>query len=169
MSDWNDYGQVEDPMYRNDWSYDDDRRGMRGRMEGMGDQARHMSDRARSGFSHYFNEHPLTFGLGAVALGMIVGMVIPSSRPEARFMGDAAQQVRARTRETASELGDVARAGFEEARDTMKHEFEERGMDAQSMKEGAREATEEAKDAARRSAQEGRKAAEEEAQKKNLH
>lgn len=173
MSDWNRYSSEHDvhgTVYESD--YQDSNEGLRGRARQGMDQMRHgaqdMTGRAREGFDHYFHQHPLTFGVGAVALGFAVGMLLPATKPEERWMGEASERVRERGRETMHKVGDVARHSYEEARDTARSEMEERGLDAQSIREGAHDVAHEAKDVAEKTAKEARRAAEEEAKQNKL-
>ena len=172
MSDWDRYSTENDirgTVYDSDY---DTHEGFGGRArQGMGqvrDRAQDMSGRAREGFDHYFHQHPLTFGLGAVALGFAVGMLLPATKPEEQWMGDASERVKERGRETMHKVSDVARTSFEEARETARHEMEERGIDAKSIREGAGQVAHEARDVAEKTAREARRAAEEEAERNKL-
>jgi vacuolar-type H+-ATPase subunit H len=176
MSDWNRYDSESDVSGA---AYETDYRGGEGTSGGLRDRARggitrathtasEASGWARKGFEHYFQQHPLTTGLGVLALGIAVGMMMPSSRQEDRWLGDASDRVKERSREVAGKVGDVARTTLKEARDTARKEMEERGMDAQSLKEGAREVVNDAREVAAKSAQEARRTAEEEAERNKL-
>lgn len=173
MSDWDRYGSEHDvrgSVYESD--YRESSEGMRERarqgVEEARNRAQDMSGRAREGFDRYFHQHPITFGIGALALGFAVGMLLPSSKSEERWMGEASERVRDRTRDTMHKVGDVAKSSFEEARDTARHEMEEHGFDAQSLKEGAKQVADDARDVAEKSAKEARRTAEEEAERNKL-
>ncbi|HEX7004170.1 MAG TPA: hypothetical protein VF168_08275 [Trueperaceae bacterium] len=166
MSDWDRYSTEHDvsgSIYESDYGRSSE--GLRDRARQGVDQMRHraqdMSGKAREGFDHYFHQHPLTFGIGAVALGFAIGMLLPATRPEERWMGEASERVKERGRETMHKVGDVARTSFEEARETARHEMEERGLDPKKM-------AHEARDVAEKTAKEARRAAEEEAERNKL-
>lgn len=173
MSDWDRYSTEDDVrgnIYESDYHHSGE--GLRDRarygMDRMRHSAQDMGGRARQGFDHYFQQHPLTFGLGALAIGFAVGMLLPATRPEERWMGEASERVRERGRETMHRVGEVAKSSFEEARETARHEMEERGLDANSLRESAREVAHEARDVAEKTAKEARRAAEEEAERNKL-
>jgi hypothetical protein len=178
MSDWNRYdseGNVRGAVYETDYhseSAESTRGGLRQRARGGVEQVRHTArdatGRARKGFDHYFDRHPLIMGAGALALGIAVGMMMPATRPEDRFLGEASDRVKERGREMAGKVGDVAKTSLKEARDTAREEMEQRGLDPRSLQEGAREVVHEARDVAAKTAQEARRAAEEEAERNKL-
>jgi hypothetical protein len=175
MSDWDRYDSESESrgtVYEEGYRGGETARGLRERarqgMEQVTHSAQEVGGRARTGFDHYFQRHPLMFGAGAFALGVALGMIIPSSRQEDRWMGEASHRMKERTREAAGKVGDVAKASFREARETARSEMEARGLDPQSLREGAREAAHEAREAAEKTAQEARRAAEEEAERNNL-
>ena len=173
MSDWDRYSTEHDvrgSIYESD--YQQSSEGLRGKARQGMDRMRHgaqdMGGKAREGFDHYFHQHPLTFGFGALAIGFAVGMLLPATRQEEQWMGDASERVRERGRETMHKVGDVARSSFEEARDTARQEMEDRGLDANSLRESAREVAHDARDVAEKTAKEARRTAEEEAERNKL-
>lgn len=174
MSDWNRYGS-ESGISGYDYESDQDSQGSSGMRERAGQSVekvrastKEATERARSGFDHYFHQHPLLMGLGALALGVTIGLLLPSTRQEERWMGESASKVRDRTRETASKAADVAKSTFEEARDTAREELEGSGLDPQHLKESAKETASKVRETAEKTAEEARRTAEEEADRKNL-
>jgi ElaB/YqjD/DUF883 family membrane-anchored ribosome-binding protein len=175
MSDWDRYGSESEgrrTAYEEDYRGSDAERSLRGRarqgIEQVSHSAQEVGGRARQGFDHYFHQNPLLFGAGAFALGIAIGMLLPSSPPEDRWLGEASHRVRERTREAAGKVGEVARATYREARETARSEMEARGLDAQGLREGVEEAAHEAREVAEKTAQEARRVAEEEAQRNKL-
>ncbi|MEX2535495.1 MAG: hypothetical protein WD273_07820 [Trueperaceae bacterium] len=177
MSDWDRYNSENDArgaVYESDYDFRDSSssEGIRDRARQSVDQmrsgAREATGRARQGFDHYFHEHPLTFAFGALALGLAVGMLLPSTRQENQWMGEASERVKDRTRDSVSKMGDVAKTSFKEARDTAESEFEERGYDAKGLKEGAKDVLHDAREVAEKTGKEARRAAEEEAERNKL-
>jgi hypothetical protein len=167
MSDWDRYSSEHDvrgTVYESDYRDSSSQQGFGGRARQGMDQMRHgaqeAGDRARQGFDHYFHQHPITFGIGALALGLAVGMLVPSTKPEERWLGDAADRMKERTRDTMHKFGDTAKSTFHEATEAARHGMEERGVDARSIKEGAQEAAKEAREAAEKTAEVERRASE---------
>lgn len=177
MSDWDSYGSKRNErgaVYESDTGYYDSGsdHGFREKAKEGVDQVRNRAQeaggRARHGFEHYFEKHPLLMGLGAMALGIAVGMTLPSSRQENRWLGEASDRMKERTRDAAEKVGEVAKTSFEEARDTARSEMDQRGLDANSMKEGAQHATQEAREVAEKAASEAKRTAKEEAERNNI-
>ena len=83
-------------------------------------------------------------------------------------MGDASSHLRERAGETVRGLGEVAKATWEEARETAMHEMEGHGVDPGHLKESVKGAAKEVREAAEHTVENARKAAEEEADKQNL-
>lgn len=175
MSDWDRYGKENDAreaVYDSDYYGTESDSGLRGRarhgMEQMGQSAQEVGGKARRGFDRYFHRHPLIVGAGALALGVAVGMMLPSTRQEDRWLGEASDRMKERTREAAGKVGDVAKTSFKEARDTAQSEMEQRHMDPESLREGAQDVAQDAREVAEKTAQEARRAAEEEAERNKL-
>lgn len=175
MSDWDRYSSSERSVAGASYETDDQsessgdiRDRARQGVEQMRSSAEEVGGRARQGFDHYFHRHPLSVGAGVFALGVAVGMMFPSSRQEDRWMGEASERIKERTREAASKVTDVAKSSLKEATETARSEIEERGLDKESLKHSAQEAAHDARDVAEKAAGEARHKAEEEAKRKNL-
>lgn len=67
-------------------------------------------------------ENPLGLALGAVAVGFVAGLVIPSTKVEDEHIGPMADQLKEKAKETGQEVvergKDVAQQAAESARDT---------------------------------------------------
>jgi hypothetical protein len=162
MSDWDRHRGEHDirgTVYESDYRGRQSEEGVRGRarqgMESVRQTAQEAGGRAREGADHYFHRHPLVVGAGVFALGVAIGMLLPGSRQEDRWLGEASDHFKERTREAAGKVGDVARTSFEEARETARHEMDEHGLSASGLRESAKDIADQA-----------RKAAEEEARNK---
>lgn len=96
------------------------------------------------------DEQPLAVGLGALALGVLSGLLLPRTRTEDRLMGEAADEVkdqlRSAGRETLREgqrvASDVAQAAMDEA--------EQQGLTPGQMAESARETVHQAVETVRK-------------------
>ena len=94
-------------------------------------------------------ENPLGLAVGAVALGFLTGLVVPSTRVENERLGPVADQVKDKVKETGQEALDrgkqVAQEAASSAADTAKQEGREHGQDlAQSAKQNAQDVRDQA-------------------------
>ena len=81
-------------------------------------------------------ENPLGLAIGAVAVGFIAGMLIPSTRVEDEKLGGMADDVKAKVRETGSEALEHGKQVAQEAAQTVKESGQEH---AQQVKESAQD------------------------------
>jgi ElaB/YqjD/DUF883 family membrane-anchored ribosome-binding protein len=80
-------------------------RGMRGHaQERLGEGYRH----SRDYLSHEMHDHPLAVGAAALALGMLVGFVLPRTESEDRIMGEAADNVKDQVKDQATTVASEA-------------------------------------------------------------
>ena len=102
--------------------------GVKSRASRMGQQARHTAQRASSEFDHLLREQPLVVGLGALAVGVLAGLLLPATRREDEAMGEVRDrkldQARSAARETLEKGKQVARTAVESAKQTAKVEAE---------------------------------------------
>jgi ElaB/YqjD/DUF883 family membrane-anchored ribosome-binding protein len=89
-------------------------------------------------------ENPLGLAVGAVALGFLAGLAVPSTRVENERLGPVADQVKDKVKETGQEALDRGRQVAQEvvsgAADTAKERTQEQGQDlAQSAKQNAQD------------------------------
>jgi hypothetical protein len=90
-------------------------------------------------------QNPLVLGLGAVAVGFLVGAAIPSTELERERMGPAAEQVTEKLKETGREAIDrgkevvqeTAQAAVETAREKGKEQAQELASSARESMPGA--------------------------------
>jgi hypothetical protein len=89
-------------------------------------------------------ENPLGLAVGAVALGFLAGLAVPSTRMENQRLGPVADQVKDKVRETGQEALDrgkqVAQEAASSAAETAKERTKEYGQDlAQSATQNAQD------------------------------
>jgi ElaB/YqjD/DUF883 family membrane-anchored ribosome-binding protein len=114
-------------------------------MSGVAGKANRIGDFAQRTWSRTVEEQPLLLvGLGLLA-GVVVGLSIPSSRPERELMGDRADELRRGVRDTALQQVDVAKTAARDAYRGVIEEFDERGLTPGAAKEAARSAAERVK------------------------
>jgi hypothetical protein len=91
-------------------------------------------------------ENPLGLALGSVAVGVVVGLLLPASRVEDEKLGSVSDDVVEKVKETGAEAfergKEVAHAAAESARETVQEKGREHGDElAASAQENLREAT----------------------------
>jgi len=78
------------------------------------DSMRHGADRAREGFQHMLDDNPMALGAIGIAVGALLGGLLPPTRKEDELMGRTRDRMADRTRETLREarheLEDAGRA-----------------------------------------------------------
>jgi ElaB/YqjD/DUF883 family membrane-anchored ribosome-binding protein len=89
-------------------------------------------------------ENPLGLAIGAVAVGFLAGLAVPSTRVEDEKLGQVADQVKDKVRETGQEALDRGRQVAQEvastAADTARQSTQEHGQElADSARESAQE------------------------------
>jgi ElaB/YqjD/DUF883 family membrane-anchored ribosome-binding protein len=102
-----------------------------------GDQVRQSARRA-AGLAQ---ENPLGLAIGAVAVGFLAGLVVPSTRAEDERLGPVADQVKDKVKETGQEALERGKQVAREAASSTAEAAREHGQDlAQSAKQNAQEA-----------------------------
>jgi gas vesicle protein len=81
-------------------------------------------------------ENPLGLAIGAVAVGFIAGMLIPSTRVEDEKLGGMADDVKAKVKETGSDAFEHGKQVAQDAAQTVKESGQEH---AQQVKESAQD------------------------------
>jgi hypothetical protein len=90
-------------------------------------------------------QNPLGLALGAVAVGFVAGMLIPSTRVEDERLGPVADKVKDQARETGQEALDRGKAVAQEVAQTAQQSAQEHGQQlASHAQEGAQQVREEA-------------------------
>jgi hypothetical protein len=89
-------------------------------------------------------ENPLGLAVGAVALGFLAGMLIPSTRVEDEKIGPMADQVKSRTKETGHEALEHGKAVASEAAGAAKETAQEQGREhASQLQDSAQQSAQE--------------------------
>jgi ElaB/YqjD/DUF883 family membrane-anchored ribosome-binding protein len=101
-----------------------------------GDEVKHQARRAKS----IAEENPLGLAIGAIAVGFLAGMLVPSTRVEDERIGELADDVKEHAKQTGQEA-------LERGKEVM-------GDAAQTAKESAQSQGEELRDSAKEHAQE---------------
>lgn len=64
------------------------------------DSLRHGGERARNGFEHLLHDNPMVLGALAMAVGSLLGAVVPISRKEDELLGDTGATLRSKVSES---------------------------------------------------------------------
>jgi len=81
-------------------------------------------------------ENPLGLAIGAVAVGFVAGMLIPSTRVEDEKFGGVADDVKEKVKETGQEAVEHGKQVAQDAAETVKQSGQEH---AQELKDGAQQ------------------------------
>jgi ElaB/YqjD/DUF883 family membrane-anchored ribosome-binding protein len=98
----------------------------------LGNQAQYRTQRAASGFQQMLEERPLAVAAGALALGLTVGLALPETEQENRWMGEARETVMEQAQQTAQQTVDkvqtVAQEAMGAAKDTAQEEAQNQNL-----------------------------------------
>lgn len=90
----------------------------------LGRRTGYQARRAREGYWDLVERRPMSAGLATLAAGMLVGLLVPSTRRENRLMGETRDELLGRAREAGRETfektKDVARSAVDAAQDAAK-------------------------------------------------
>jgi gas vesicle protein len=117
-----------------------------GRVKGATPDTGQMREGAQRGVG-MAKENPIGLAVGGVAVGFLVGLLIPSTRVEDERMGEVADQVKDSVRETGQEALErgkqVAQEAGQSAAQTARESGREQGQElSESLKEGVQDARE---------------------------
>jgi ElaB/YqjD/DUF883 family membrane-anchored ribosome-binding protein len=142
-------------------------RGARERLgERLGDissSARRQGSRARGGIQNMMEDNPLAVAAGAAVLGLCLGLLVPETEPENRWMGPTRDNLVDRAQATASRVKDAALEATNEVREAVKEEATSHTPEVlkAAAKDVAASVAREVKDAAGRVKEEAKQAAKE--------
>jgi ElaB/YqjD/DUF883 family membrane-anchored ribosome-binding protein len=136
----------------------------RGRSMGhkVGEQLEHGYEAGTARLERAVQDYPLAVGLGFAALGVLAGVLIPSSRREDEWLGEKSDQLADATREKGSELLERGKAVAHRVGDAVKEEAREQGLSAGDVGQAISGLTEKAAHLAARAKQEVSQAAKDE-------
>ena len=109
--------------------------GVKDRIAGGTPDSGEVKDKARRAGS-VAQENPLGLAIGAVAVGFVAGMLIPSTRVEDEKIGETADQVKGQIKDTASEAVErgkqVAQETAQSAQETAKESGQQQAQELAS-------------------------------------
>ncbi len=114
--------------------------GARGRRYGY--QAGRQLDRARTGATELFNEHPLVVGALGIAAGALLAATIPSTRREDEWVGETSDRLADNARRKAEQGVDTARRATRAAATGAQDEAQKQGLTPEAAEDALRGAAE---------------------------
>lgn len=94
----------------------------------LGSYATDIAGNAQDKYEYYMEENPLAVGAVALALGAAVGLSIPSTRVENRWMGEARENLLQKAEETAREAVGKVQQVAGQVTETVKEEAKNQGL-----------------------------------------
>lgn len=98
------------------------------RAKHLGETARSKSEQLRTNFVEVVREHPFLTGTATFLLGILSGLIFPSTRPEDQMLGSARARVRQKAQDLKEEARDSAQRVVEEARRAAEEEAKRHGL-----------------------------------------
>lgn len=126
------------------------------------EKIQHGYERGTARLEQSIEEYPLAVGLGFAALGVLVGMLIPSTRREDEWLGEKSDQLTDATREKGSELLERGKAMAQRVGEAVKQEAHQQGLSPHDVGQAFSELTDKAARLAARAKQEAAQAANDE-------
>jgi hypothetical protein len=117
------------------------------------DKAYHGYEHGREVFTRTADEQPLAVGLGFLAIGVLAGMLLPSTRKEDELVGPTRDRLVNRGREAAEDAVNRGKHVARTAMDVAKQQAQEQGLTPEALKEKAQSMASQVKDATREDAQ----------------
>ncbi len=113
----------------------------------LGDRTRTQARRAQTGFWQTMEENPLAVGIATLALGVLAGLSLPSTRKEDELLGETRDRVVERLEEVGREALETGKQVAGTAVDTLKDEAQNAGLTPSGIADKVREAGRTTKDA----------------------
>ncbi len=107
-------------------------------------------DLSRRGYESGVENHPLAMAAGALAAGVLAGLVVPRTRPEDRLMGGQSRELKDQAGDLAHEMYERGQTVAGRVYDETKDEAQSQGLTPDSLKRQASDLTDKAKQAAGR-------------------
>jgi ElaB/YqjD/DUF883 family membrane-anchored ribosome-binding protein len=105
----------------------------------LGSRTRTQARRAQVGFWEMMEENPLAVGVATLAVGVLAGLSLPSTRREDELLGETRDKLVDRIEEVGRETLDKGKQVAGTAVDTLKEEAENAGLTASGIAEKVRE------------------------------
>lgn len=113
------------------------------------EQARRGYERSVDSFKRTSDEYPLAVGAGFLALGVVAGMLLPSTRKEDQWVGPTRDRLVDRSREAAHEAMERGKHVAQAAKGAAQSEMKAQGLTPEELKAKGKHVFETAKETAR--------------------
>jgi ElaB/YqjD/DUF883 family membrane-anchored ribosome-binding protein len=117
------------------------------------EKARHGYEQSYETIKHTAEERPLALGLGFLAIGVVAGMLLPSTRKEDELVGPTRDRLVNRSREVAEDVVDRGKQVARTAYDVAAREAREQGLTPEALKEKTKTVASQVKETTREDAQ----------------
>ncbi|HEX7183439.1 MAG TPA: DUF3618 domain-containing protein [Thermoanaerobaculia bacterium] len=115
-------------------------------------KTRYKTRQAQTSFWETMERNPLAVGVATLALGVVAGLTLPSTRKEDELMGETRDRLLEDAKEKGREVLDKGKQVASTAMDTLKDEVEHQGLTAEGLAEKVRAVGREAKNAVKEEA-----------------
>ena len=113
----------------------------------LGDRVQKGTRQARLGFWQLLEERPLAVGAATLAVGLLVGLSIPSTDVEDEWMGETRDQLFDSAKETGREMLDKGKHVADAAVDAVKHAADDQNLSVDSLSDKVKTVATKAKEA----------------------
>jgi hypothetical protein len=110
-------------------------------------KTRYQARQAQTSFWETMERNPLAVGVATLALGVVAGLTLPSTRREDELMGETRDRLLQDAKEKGREVLDKGKHVASTAMDTLKHEVEHQGLTPEGLAEKVKAVGREAKHA----------------------
>lgn len=101
---------------------------VRGKAEEISGMARERAQQTRGRLQDMLQDNPLALGAAVLALGALVGLIIPETRKEEELMGETRDTLMSKARDVAQEAMQKVQRVAESARQSAEQEAEKQGV-----------------------------------------
>lgn len=98
------------------------------RVSQMGENVQYQASLAADSLQQWIDQNPLAAGAVAIALGAAVGMAVPETPQEQRWLGEMRDRVVDKAQQTAQEVGQKVQAVAKEAIGTVREQAQTQGL-----------------------------------------
>lgn len=108
----------------------------RARMNEFSQRSQQQYQRARDGFGHVIEDQPLVLGAIGLAVGAVLGAMMPATRREDEMMGSTRDDLLEKAKETGREQAQTLKESAQHVADTAKQEAQRVGKEASEGRSG---------------------------------
>jgi ElaB/YqjD/DUF883 family membrane-anchored ribosome-binding protein len=112
------------------------------------DRTREVYGQTRDRVAQTADEHPIELGLGCLAVGVLIGLALPTPEPVNRIAGPTVDKLRNRTRETGRDVFEKGKRVVQAATNAAKQEAQSQGLTPDRFRQGGQAVVERAGEAA---------------------